>query len=58
MTALSLETLHDAVQVWAERNAEPRVLCVNAALAGKAGEHHLMRAENPVYIISGDLGAR
>jgi precorrin-6Y C5,15-methyltransferase (decarboxylating) len=58
VTALTLETLHEAVGLCEERGMAPEVVCVNTALAEKTGGRHLMKAENPVYVISGDMGAR
>jgi precorrin-6Y C5,15-methyltransferase (decarboxylating) len=58
VTALTLETLHEAVCLYEERGMAPEVACVNTALAEKTGGRHLMKAENPVYVISGDVDAR
>lgn len=51
VTAISLETLEEARELFAQRNRETDICCVNAAKARKLGSYHLMQAENPVYII-------
>lgn len=53
VTAITLETLHEAVAAFAALGREPEICCLNAATARKAGNYHMMRAENPVYIING-----
>lgn len=57
VTAISLETLHQAVASLAAHGYEPEIVCLNAAVAHKAGKYHMMQAENPVYIISGKKSA-
>jgi len=53
-TAISLETLHELIEsMEAHGFMNPEVVCINAARASKRGKHHLMLAENPVYIICG-----
>lgn len=51
ITAVTLETLHEAVQVLSSAGREPEVTCLNVANAHKAGRYHLMKAENPIYVI-------
>ena len=53
VTAISLETLGEALGVFESAGIEADVVCVNAARARRAGGHRLMTANNPVYIISG-----
>ena len=57
VSAVTLETLHEAVGELAARGCSPDVLCANVALAGLRGRYRMMRAENPVYIISGQRNA-
>lgn len=51
ITAVTLETLSEAVFALNERGKEPEVRCVNVADARPLGRYHLMKAENPVYLI-------
>lgn len=51
ITAVTLETLSEAVSALKERGTEPEVRCVNVADARALGRYHLMKAENPVYLI-------
>jgi len=53
-TAVTLETLNAALAAFREFGLEYGVTCVNAANAAAAGGYHLMKAENPVYIIAGE----
>ncbi len=51
ITAVTLETLHEAVSVLSALGWEPDVTCLNAATAHRLGAYHLMKAENPVHIV-------
>ena len=53
MTAVSLETLSQATTLFREMDMETEIICVNVSTAQKLGKYHLMKAENPVYIIRG-----
>jgi len=54
VNAVTLETLHEAVACFEDRGIEPEVIAVNIAKAKKTGSYRLLRAHNPVYIISGE----
>ncbi len=49
---VTLETLTQALDIFKERSLSPEVVCVNIARAEKAGDYHLMKAQNPIYILT------
>lgn len=53
VTAITLETLNEAVRLFKEHGLEAEISCINASIAHKVGGYCMMKAENPVYIISG-----
>lgn len=53
ITAITLETLGEAIAVFKKINFETEVVCLNCAKSKKAGAYNMMIANNPVYIISG-----
>lgn len=53
INAIALETLAIALETLQAHNLKPEVMSVNVALAEKTGPYNLMKAQNPVYIISG-----
>ncbi|WP_425757423.1 precorrin-6y C5,15-methyltransferase (decarboxylating) subunit CbiE [Ihubacter sp. rT4E-8] len=53
VTAVTLETITQAVGVFAALSMETETICANISAAQKLGNYHLMKAENPVYIIKG-----
>ncbi len=53
VTAVTLETITQAVHVFAALSMETETICANISAAQKLGNYHLMKAENPVYIIKG-----
>ncbi len=53
VTAITLETLHEASRLLTDMGRTPEIMCINAATAHKTGPWHLMKAENPVHIIRG-----
>lgn len=56
-TAVTLETLAELLACLRERNIENAdIVQVSVARADKVGSYHLMRAENPVYIVTADMG--
>lgn len=58
ITAVTLETLNLAVSVLEDYGREPRVVQIGVSRSVKRGNSSLMKAENPVFIISsGRLGA-
>jgi precorrin-6Y C5,15-methyltransferase (decarboxylating) len=53
LTAISLETLAEAVSCLRRFSGEePEIIQVAVSRAVKAGNHHLLKAENPVFIVS------
>lgn len=52
VTAISLETLSEAMSVFKGQGLEVEAVCINAAVSDKVANYHLMKAENPVYIIT------
>lgn len=53
ITAITLETLQSAIASFTENNFEYNLSCVNVSHSKIIGDYHLMKAENPIYIISG-----
>lgn len=56
VNAVTLETLKETMEVFENNGIETEICCINASRAEKIGGYHLMKADNPIYIISG--GAR
>ena len=52
VTAISLETLSEAMSVFKGQGFEVEAVCINAAVSDRVGSYHLMKAENPIYIIT------
>ncbi|MCC8126522.1 MAG: precorrin-6Y C5,15-methyltransferase (decarboxylating) subunit CbiT [Clostridiales bacterium] len=52
LNIISLETLAQAVSYFENRGLEPEVVSVTVAKAEKTGKYHLMKGQNPVYVIS------
>jgi precorrin-6Y C5,15-methyltransferase (decarboxylating) len=53
VTAVSLETLHDAVSCFEKYGNTPEVLQISVTRTKKLGSHTMLQAQNPVFIISG-----
>lgn len=53
INAITLETLQQAVECMEHAGLSPEVSCVSCARAEPVGGYHMMRAQNPVYIVSG-----
>ncbi|MCR5790311.1 MAG: precorrin-6y C5,15-methyltransferase (decarboxylating) subunit CbiE [Lachnospiraceae bacterium] len=51
LTAITIETLQEAVSVLSGAGYETDITLVSVSRSVKAGEKHLMKAENPVYLI-------
>lgn len=51
--AITLESLNDAISTFEKYGLAADIVCINSAVAKKAGNYHMMSANNPVYIISG-----
>ena len=57
ITAVTLETLSCALACLRDRGVEDAdIVQVSVARADNVGSYHLMRAENPVYIITAEFG--
>lgn len=54
VNAITLETLYETLDVFNQSNLKENVICVNVANSEKIGRYNMMKAENPVYIISGE----
>lgn len=50
---ISIESLNDAVSTFEKHGLATEIVCINSAVAKKAGNYHMMIANNPVYVISG-----
>lgn len=56
-TAVTLETLSDLLDCVRERAAtKTDIVQVSVARADEVGSYHLMRAENPIFIVTADFG--
>lgn len=53
VTAVTLETLTEAVSLFAAFGLETETVCLNVSQATPLGHYQLMKAENPVYLIKG-----
>lgn len=53
VTAVTLETIAQATEIFGALGMETEIICANIAAAQKLGRYNLMKAENPVYIIKG-----
>ncbi len=53
VTAITLETINEAVQVFNSKEFDTEISCINASVAKKLGRYNMMLAENPVYIVRG-----
>lgn len=60
ITAITLETLAETVNIFKELNLEADIVCINASKSKKVGDYNMMIARNPVYIISvgGSVGSQ
>lgn len=54
ISAIALETLHTALAVLQELGYEAEVAQISVSRARKAGELHLLMAQNPVFLITGE----
>lgn len=55
VTAVSLETLNEAVKCFERYGTSPEITQIAAARTEKIGTHTMFKAQNPVFIISGGL---
>lgn len=54
--AITLETLNEAVNAFEKHGLKTDIVCLNVSTSKKVGGYHMMNANNPVYIISGEKG--
>lgn len=54
ISAIAVETLHTALTVLEELGYETEVVQISISRARKAGELHLLMAQNPVFLITGE----
>ena len=55
VTAVSLETLHEAADCFEKYGNSPQIVQIAAIRTKKLGSHTMLQAQNPVFIISGRL---
>lgn len=55
ISAIALETVHAACEALRQNGIQPEISCVNVSRAKKVGGYHMMTAQNPVYLIGGNL---
>lgn len=55
VTAVSLETLNEAVSCFERSGKSPEIVQIAATRTKKLGSHTMLQAQNPVFIISGRL---
>ena len=53
VSAVTLETVQEAMDEMASLGLDPEVIQMAVSRAGKAGEKHLLLAQNPVFLITG-----
>ncbi len=53
VNAVTLETLQEAMAVMTRFGLCPEAVCVSCARAETVGKYHMMKAQNPVYVIGG-----
>ncbi len=53
MNAITLETLEEALAAFASQGMEPAVSQISLARLEKVGARHMLRANSPVFVISG-----
>ncbi len=55
ITAIALESLHEAIEALESNGVPAEISCVNVSRAKKVARYHMMTAQNPVYLIGGNL---
>jgi len=55
VTAITIETLQEAIAFFKTHHLNPDIACLNVAKAETSGSYHLMKAQNPIYVISGEV---
>lgn len=54
VNTVSLETLFEAVDAMTRTGLAPEIVQIAVARAKQAGSHHLMMAQNPIYVLTGE----
>ncbi len=54
VNAITLETLQEAQAAFKKEEMAVEISCINSAHAEHVGSYHMMKADNPVYIIAGE----
>lgn len=52
VNAITLETLQEATACFTAENFDTEIICVNIARSEQVGKYHMMKGENPIYIIT------
>ncbi|MGL5439256.1 MAG: precorrin-6y C5,15-methyltransferase (decarboxylating) subunit CbiE [Filifactoraceae bacterium] len=52
ITAITLESIGEGVRVLEEKGYKPEITCVNVSKSHMLAGYHMMKAENPIYIIA------
>lgn len=55
VTAVTLETLNEATELFNNLGLKKEIMCANISMAQRLGNYDLMKAENPVYLIKGAI---
>lgn len=55
ITAIALESLHEAIEALENNGFAAEISCVNVSRAKKVARYHMMTAQNPVYLIGGNV---
>lgn len=53
VNAITLETLNEALVCFSDKNLATDIMCVNASVSERLGNYNMMKAQNPIYIVSG-----
>jgi precorrin-6B methylase 2 len=56
VNVIALESLSQVLDAAKKRNLEPEILSLHVAKGERTGNYHLMKGQNPVYVIS--MGGR
>ena len=54
INAITLETLQQTISCLEAQQLQTEVVCMNIAKAERVGGYHMLKAENPIYIITGE----
>jgi precorrin-6Y C5,15-methyltransferase (decarboxylating) CbiT subunit len=55
INAITLESIHEATKLAETHLENVEIIQVNISRAEKLGSYHLMKGQNPIYIIAGDI---